>query len=181
MPGASSALTLASAISKFGVAVKSKLANIGATGEPEDQLRAPLEHLLSDLAELCDLPRAAFAAVGESAVGELHTRPDYAITLRHALVGFIEIKSPGKGADPRKYKGHDKDQWEKLQFLPNILYTDGNQFSLWRGGELYGSIVALDGDVESSGAKLGAPPELLRLVDAFLRWEPIPPKSAQEL
>src|SRR5262249_47362330 len=28
---------------------------------------------------------------------------------------------------------------------------------------------------------LSAPSELLRLIDAFLRWEPIPPKSAPEL
>ncbi len=62
-----------------------------------------------------------------------------------------------------------------------MLYTDGNAFSLWQNGELVGSIVELDGDVESSGAKLSAPPELLARFDNFLRWEPIPPKSAREL
>ena len=68
-------------------------------------------------------------AVGESAIATLKTRPDYAIALRNALVGFIEIKAPGKGADPRRFRGHDKEQWEKLQSLPNLLYTDGNQFN----------------------------------------------------
>jgi hypothetical protein len=52
----------------------------------------------------------------------------------------VEVKAPGKGADPRRYKGHDKEQWEKLQSLPNLLYTDGNSFSLWQNGELVGSI-----------------------------------------
>lgn len=181
MPGASTSLTLASAISRFGADTKAKLANLGATGEPEEQLRAPFEHLVSDLTELCDFPRSAVAAVGESAISDLKTRPDYAITLRSLLVGFVEIKAPGKGADPRKYKGHDKDQWDKLQSLPNVIYTDGNQFSLWRSGELEGSVVALKGDVETSGSLLGAPQELLALFDNFLRWEPIPPKNAQEL
>jgi hypothetical protein len=97
------------------------------------------------------------------------------------LVGFVEVKAPGKGADPRRYKGHDKDQWEKLQSLPNLLYTDGNSFSLWQNGELVGAIVELQGDIESSGAKLAAPPELVARFDNFLRWEPIPPKSAAEL
>ncbi len=172
---------LPSAISRYGIEAKAKLANPSASGEPEDQLRAPLEMLFADLTELCNFPRAAFAAVGESSIASLHTRPDYAITLRQALVGYVEIKAPGKGADPRKYKGHDKDQWDKLQSLPNLLYSDGNAFSLWRNGELASSIVALKGDVETSGKSLVAPDELVALFDDFLRWEPIPPKSAPEL
>ncbi len=93
----------------------------------------------------------------------------------------MEVKAPGKGADPRRYKGHDKEQWEKLQSLPNLLYTDGNSFSLWQNGELVGSIVELEGDLETSGGKLTAPPELVVRFDKFLRWDPIPPKSAVEL
>ena len=40
------------AISKFGLEAKSKLSNPGAGGAPEDQLRAPLEALIANLAEL---------------------------------------------------------------------------------------------------------------------------------
>jgi hypothetical protein len=36
-------------------------------------------------------------------------------------------------------------------------------------------------DVESSGAKLAAPSDLVARFDNFLRWEPIPPKTAAEL
>ena len=108
-------LGLTSAVARFGADAKAKLSNPGATGEPEDQLRAPLEGLFADLAELCGLKREWVAAVGESSLSTLKTRPDYAITLRNVLVGFVEIKAPGKGADPRRYKGHDKDQWEKLR------------------------------------------------------------------
>ncbi len=124
---------LAAAISRFGAEAKAKLSNPSATGEPEDQLRAPLETLFADMAELCNLPRKDLVAVGESSIASLKTRPDYAITFRKALVGFVEIKAPGKGADPRKYRGHDKEQWEKLQSLPNLLYGSdptGAPFSL---------------------------------------------------
>lgn len=172
---------LKAAITRFGADAKAKLANPSATGEPEDQLRAPLEGLFAELAVLCGFKQGALAAVGESSLAALKTRPDYAITLRNVLVGFVEVKAPGKGADPRKYKGHDKEQWEKLQSLPNLLYTDGNAFSLWQNGELVGSIVELDGDIEKSGAKLAAPQELVARFDNFLRWEPIPPKSAADL
>lgn len=175
------AIDLKNAIARFGAAAKAKLANPGASGEPEEQLRTPLQHLFEDLAEVCGFQREWLDAVGESAQPTLKTRPDYAITLRKVLVGFVEIKAPGKGADPRRYKGHDKEQWEKLQSLPNLLYTDGNSFSLWQNGELVGSIVHLEGDIEKSGDKLAAPPELVARFDNFLRWEPIPPKSAADL
>ncbi len=133
------------------------------------------------MAELCGFQREWLAAVGESSLSTLKTRPDYAITLRSVLVGYVEVKAPGKGADPRRYKGHDKQQWEKLQSLPNLLYTDGNSFSLWQNGELVGSIVELEGDLQTSGARLAAPIELVARFDNFLRWEPLPPKSAAEL
>ena len=70
-------------------------------------------------------------------------------------VGFMEVKVPGKGADPRRFQNqHDKDQWQKLRLLPNLLYTDGNSFSLWRDGKPEGAIVHLEGNVETAGAKL---------------------------
>lgn len=169
--GASEMSDLNTAISRFGSEAKSKLTNPSATGEPEDQLRAPLEHLFADLAELCGFKRDLITAIGESSLSSLKTRPDYAITLRNVLVGYVEIKAPGKGADPRRYKGHDKEQWEKLQSLPNLLYTDGNSFSLWQNGELVGSIVELQGDIETSGAKLAAPLELVSRFDNFLSCE----------
>lgn len=175
-------MTLREAIAAFGSQAKAKLANIAATGEPEDQLRAPLERLVVDLADLCGLPRAAVAAVGESSLADLKTRPDYAITVKNALIGFIEVKAPGKGADPRRFRDrHDKQQWEKLQSLPNLIYTDGNEFSLWRGGEVVGSIVRLKGDVETSGAHLDAPPSLLSLFEDFIQWRPTPPRDAKQL
>jgi hypothetical protein len=42
---------LQTAVATFGAAAKAKLANPGASGEPEDQLRTPFEQLLADLAE----------------------------------------------------------------------------------------------------------------------------------
>jgi hypothetical protein len=173
--------TFRSAIATFGAQAKAKLANPAATGEPEDQLRAPLERLIEDLAELCGLPKGAVTPVGESSLSTLKTRPDYAITVHNTLVGFIEVKAPGKGADPRRFRGHDKAQWEKLRSLPNLIYTDGNEFSLWRSGELEGSLVRLIGDVETAGEKLEAPTDLLGIFENFIQWQPISPGTAKQL
>lgn len=173
---------LATAISDFGAAAKKKLANMGASGAPEDQLRAPIEALAKDLASLCNLSANAITLVGESTLAHLSTRPDYAVTRSNALIGFLEVKAPGKGADPRKFKDdHDKQQWAKLKSLPNLVYTDGNEFSLWHDGELVGSVVKLEGDIESSGSRLAAPSGLLTLFSDFLNWNPIPPRNAKQL
>jgi hypothetical protein len=174
--------TVADAVSHYGANTKSKLTNAAIIGAPEDQLRGPLDRLMRDLAELAGLPAGSVHLIGETTLSDIKTRPDFAVTVSKALVGFIEVKAPGKGADPRKFNDpHDKEQWDKLKSLPNLIYTDGNAFSLWRDGKLEGAIVHLDGDVESSGAKLAAPSTLLPLISDFLRWTPIPPKTAKQL
>ncbi len=169
-------------MSAYGASAKSKLANIAISGAPEDQLRGPLEALIKDLAAIEGMPSNAVHLVGETTLSELKTRPDFAVTVGKALVGFIEIKAPGKGADPRQFSDpHDKEQWDKLKSLPNLIYTDGQSFSLWRDGKSESGIVHLKGSIETSGAKLEAPPALLPLIVDFLHWSPIPPKSAKQL
>lgn len=174
--------TLDAVVSQFGASAKQKLSNPGAVGAPEDQLRAPFEQLLAGLAGMCSLAPGNVVAVGETSLSDLKIRPDYSVTVHSALVGFVELKAPSKGADPRRFKDkHDKEQWEKLKHLPNLIYTDGNSFSLWRDGELVDSIVHLDGDIESAGATLKGNMDLLSVFNDFLHWQPIPPRSVKEL
>ena len=151
-------------------------------GEPEEQLRTPIDTLVKDLSELCNRKRSKTKLIGETSLADLKTRPDFAVSYDDALIGFIEIKAPGKGADPRAFKSvHDKDQWKKLQALPNLIYSDGNSFSLWQNGQLIGEIVHLDGDIESSGATLSAPVHLVAIFDAFFGWAPIAPRTPKSL
>jgi hypothetical protein len=168
-------------ISEFGTSAKGKLANAAVTGAPEDQLRTPLVTLVGQLAELAGHRRGTVELVGETTLAHLSSRPDYAVSVRNALAGFIEVKAPGKGFDPRRFTDeHDRKQWQKLKTLPNLIYTDGNGFTLWQDGEPKAS-VALDGDIEKAGAKLAAPPSLLGLFADFLAWSPIAPRSAKQL
>lgn len=166
------------AVGDYGVAAGAKL-NQG--GQPEDQLRNPIEQLVAALAAEAGHRPGAVTLVGEVSLAALRTRPDFAVRVDRALVGFIEVKAPGKGADPRRFRDrHDKDQWDRLKALPNLLYTDGNGFSLWQDGDLKG-LVRLEGDVETAGGALAAPPALLPLIAAFLGWDPHPPRNAREL
>jgi hypothetical protein len=175
----------AKAVNSFGAAAKAKLANVAASGQPEDQLRGPLEALIPALAAAAGVA-GEVVLVGETALSDLKTRPDYSVTLgigkARALIGFIEVKAPGKGFDPRRFTdAHDKTQWAKLKALPNLIYTDGNGLSLWRDGEIVGKPLAFDGDVEIAGVNLGAPVGLLALVGDFLSWQPVAPKKPAEL
>ena len=169
-------------ISKYGATAKAKLSSPAITGAPEDNIRAPLEELITALAIAAGQQPGWVTLVGESALSALGTRPDYAVTVRSALTGFIELKAPGKGADPRKFTDpHDKRQWQKLKSLPNLVYSDGQSFSLWQNGALVGQIIHLSGDLATAGAKLTAPQTLVTLLTDFLSWSPIPPDSPRKL
>lgn len=158
--------TLDDAIARSGEEVRAKLNDPVATGEPEDQLRAPLERLVGDIDRLLGGAAKDVNTIGEVRLPELMTRPDYAVT-REGLIGFIEVKAPGKGSDPRAFpaKPADRLQWEKLKSLPNVVYTDGNGFTLWRDGKLLASAF-MQGDVRSAGKALKAGPDLLDLFAA---------------
>jgi hypothetical protein len=176
------AKTVKDAVSAYGAALKPKLSNPAIAGQPEDQLRGPLDTLVRDVSAVGGSVYGRVSLVGETNISDIRTRPDFAVTVDDALVGFIEVKAPGKGADPRRFaEPHDREQWQKLRSLPNLLYTDGGAFSLWRDGELVGKVVALEGDVATSGARLTAPDALLPLISDFLTWKPIPPANAKQL
>jgi hypothetical protein len=104
------AKTVADAVSAYGASVKPKLTNPSISGAPEDQLRGPLQTLFEDLGKVEGISDVSL--VGETTLSELKTRPDFAVTVGNVLVGFVEAKAPGKGADPRRFDdAHDKDQW----------------------------------------------------------------------
>ena len=110
-------------VSHFGVEAQKRLSSV-VSGNPEDQLRAPLEILIPGMAEICGLPAGSIFLVPETPMPDLAIRPDFAVMRNFGkaseLLGFIEIKAPGKGADPRRFtNAHDKNQWEKLKALPN--------------------------------------------------------------
>jgi len=173
------AAAVAQAVSNFGATVAPKLA--GGEGEPEDQMRGPLEVFMGGVAEVLGV---TITAVGESSLSDLRVRPDYAMKVNGAVTGYIEVKAPGKGADPTKWKKstHDAQQWEKLRALPNVLYTDGQEWGLYRTGERVGNVARLVGDVSTAGAALTTADDgLAMLLTSFVHWEPVPPRHIRQL
>jgi len=170
--------SLAKTVSRFGEVVAERFATGG--GEPEDLLRGPFEDLVDSLAAAGGNPGVVLA--GEHHLADERVRPDYAVFVHGALTGFVEIKAPGKGVDPSRFRGHDRRQWERLSCLPNVLYTDGQSFALFRDGERVGPAVDLVGSIETAGRDLSVGDDSLEtLFEQFLSWAPFEPRRPREL
>src|SRR4051812_48713040 len=98
--------SVAAAVSQFGQVVADRFATGG--GEPEDLLRGPFEQLIAQLGSSAKVGDVVLA--GEYHLAEDRIRPAYAVHVGGALVGFVEIKAPGKGVDTSRYRGHDRRQ-----------------------------------------------------------------------
>ncbi len=164
---ATSAGWLAEAVSAFGVACKAKLSG---PGDAEAAIRAPLEHLLAAVGDHIGV-RATFH--DEVRDPDRQVRPDYGVSVKGAITGYIEVKAPAKGIDPRGFTGHDKTQWERQRDLPNLLYTNGTQWRLYLDGAPRRKPVNFTGGtLADAGAHLAAPAEFEALVTDFLQWRP---------
>lgn len=170
------AWSIDSFLTAFAKAAGRKLAS--GLGEPEDQVRGPLEAFVNVASQELGLPAEL---IGEARLAEDRVRPDYAVLrLDNPLpVGFIELKAPGVGADTSRFRGRNKTQWERLASLPNVVYTDANDWVLYRSGEPVRR-ARLVGDIRD--AELSDPDDnLAALLNDFLTWEPQAPRNAAQL
>lgn len=167
---------LREAVSVFGEESKRKLSG---PGDREAAIRAPLEALLRTVGEHLGVPAVFHDEVRDA---ERRVRPDYGVSVAGAISGYVEVKAPGRTIDPAQFSGHDKLQWERQRDLPNLIYTNGTHWRLYRDGELLAGPLVLDGGtLETAGRHLLPPPELERLLTDFLRWKPAPITSVNAL
>lgn len=174
---------LRSALDELGTSLT---ANFGAAGaipaQPEDQLKAPVTRLLEAAGRSFDLDVVART---EANASELGVRPDIGVSVDRLLTGHIELKAPGKGARHRNFRdAHDKAQFKHLSDHPNLIYTDGNEWALYRKGDLVGRVVVASGDVTSDGATAFTDAECARLEELlrnYLLWTPLVPSTPKAL
>jgi hypothetical protein len=164
----------------FAIALTDKF-SISIPFNPEDQLKGPVGTLVEGTGSRLGLAVVTVTEVHEK---EIFGRPDMGVTVAGLLTGHIELKAPGKSADPKKFKAQDKVQWEKFRDLPNLLYTDGNEWALYRTGERVGKLLRLSGDIASDGEDAVTEDDaeaLQELFRDFFRWEPRVPSSPKAL
>lgn len=179
-----------SLIAEFGRQVRENL-RVG-DGEPEAQLTNPVATLLQDFGALHSMKvvtvrETSLKTAGGGLVSEGLVRPDYAIMVDGVLTGYVELKAPGKNIDPASFakKSHEYKQWQRLRNLPNLLYTNGTEWRLYRYGEPVLTSTGYDavhmhGSFSGHGT-LSAPDALATFFLNFLRWVPAPITSADQL
>jgi len=137
-------------LESFADKLKAKFALPGSAS-PEDQLKPVVADLLTGSGVSYGL---TVETRTETHLSDHKVRPDIAVYVGGLICGYIELKAPGLGADAPKLKGdHNKKQWEKLKGLPNLIYTDGREWALYRTGERPDSqpIVRLHDDPTDKG------------------------------
>ena len=167
------------AAEKFAIDLqKSFSSNMPA--QPEDQLKGPVQALIK-------AARLNVITKTEAQVKDLGGRPDIGVEVAGALCGHVELKAPGFGAQAHKFKGRDLAQWKKFAALPNILYTDACEWTLYRSGvqmpEKTPLVIRLDGLIEHGVAALNDVMigQLFELLTDFLMWQPVVPTGPKAL
>jgi hypothetical protein len=171
-------ISFADALKTFAKSLKASFAS-SVRAQPEDQLKSPTQNLLQTGAGLS----RRVVAKTEAQVSGLGGRPDIGVDVDGLLVGFVELKAPGLGATPRNFDERNKKQWEKFKTLPNLIYTDSNEWTLFRTGQQMAR-VRFTGDVTQEGESAITDTELYaleRLLQDFLLWQPIVPATPKAL
>ncbi|MEU3224368.1 type ISP restriction/modification enzyme [Streptomyces sp. NPDC006976] len=160
---------LVSAVAEFGRTAKIKLSGGGGA---EASIRGPLEALLKVVGERHHQHEVSWH--DEYSLPDLGVRPDYAVRAGGELTGYIELKRPGLSVDPSTFSKANTEQWEKLRNLPNVLYSNGTEWRLFRDGQQVGETVWFSGALKSAGAALTPvdPAAFDALLKVFLNWKP---------
>lgn len=175
-------MTIHEALCKFAESLTRNFSVASSSpAQPEDQLKGPMQELLKQVG--CVFGRDAIART--EARTDLGVRPDLSVTVDGLVVGHIELKAPGKGVKSSvRWDPHDKEQFKKLADHPNLVYADGNQWALYRGGKLVGSVATAEGDVREDGEGTYLDRGSLAvetLLRDFLDWQPIVPSNPKQL
>ncbi|MBB6118368.1 type ISP restriction/modification enzyme [Nocardiopsis algeriensis] len=167
---------LRTAITEYGQECADKLQD--GIGQPEAAIRGPVEGFLTKVGLAAKLKVVVH---DEAHLKDAGARPDFAVRVNGEVTGLVELKKPKENLDPARFKGHNKRQWERLRDQPNLLYTNGTEWRLYRYGELQLS-VEFDGDLHTSGTDLTShDPAVENLFRAFLQWSPPPITTVDQL
>lgn len=151
------------------------------TESPEAQLADLIPELFISLAPAAGRPGIDLRGQAyEAAIG----RPDFSVKRGALLIGHVETKAPGAGADVEAFRGaHDRDQWSRFRNLPNLLYTDGTAFALYRSGVRDGHVheVAFDATDPDQEASPEDAAGLVALLGRFLSWRAVAPSNLPAL
>jgi Type ISP C-terminal specificity domain/N-6 DNA Methylase len=150
-------------------------------GRREDQLRAPVYSLMKSLGQVLGRDTQVHDEVD---LAEFSSRPDFAVDVPSGRVGYIELKRPEKGIPGTsgwKPDPHDRKQFINLSGLPNLIYTSGESWGLYRRGELVATASLPFSQARRPSELRVASAQLVPFFHEFLAWNPSKPTSLKGL
>ena len=163
-------------------------AQTAPTGGGEERLTVPCRALLS--AVMAHQGSPALTIVGKADVGTPNGGgrsagvPDMLLyDAAGRLIVCVELKAPGTGSDPAQFTiPHDQNQWQRYRNLPNLIYTDGNSWSLWHDGKASKNTVTVCGNILDPNTTVTvAPAAAAAFFDEALTWAPAPIRTVKRL
>lgn len=151
------------------------VASLGCGGWDEERLREPVRTLFRSMGALLGIPVTLRAEGDPVPPGE---RPDFGVDLSGFSrgpvnrIGHVELQPPGSPIPPDGLSAeHDRERWEEFRELPNILYTNGSEWALFRHGAQWRRTVAFPIFLDRPQQRIpGA--DFERLLREFLSWRP---------
>lgn len=153
---------------------------------PEDQLKTPVSRFLESAGPHIRRRSVKVRTEQRMGAGDVveGVRLDLAVQEDDgALIGHVELKAPGKSANPNRKTGwsaHDKKQWTKLSEHPNLIYCNGREWTLWRTGVLLAEVTLQPGAVDGTVPAIQLA-DLSALLSSFLLWSPTMPRTPRAL
>ncbi|MDN6136336.1 type ISP restriction/modification enzyme [Corynebacterium sp.] len=153
---------------------------------PEDQLKTPISTFLTELGKQrtrqVNVVTEHRQVAGDNVQG---VRLDLGIKDGYGrLVGHIELKAPGRSANPFRQAGwskHDKKQWKRLENHTNLIYTNGWEWTLLRHGSDRPIAHILLSPDKNNDMPEDQVQRLSDLLDQFLSWRPTSPSTPKGL
>ncbi|WP_404434200.1 N-6 DNA methylase [Microbacterium lacus] len=108
-------------------------------------------------------------------------RPDYGVSVNQIVMGYVEVKAPGKSIKPESFSGHNLEQWERQKDLPNLIYTNGTDWRLYVDGNLRIETSLSPNPLLEIRGNLRSNPDFEILLRLFLEWKVVPITSVQAL
>ena len=166
------------AVTEFSASVVDNFSQL-ANAQPEDQLKPLVGDLVKRVGAAYVNGTVAYRT--EVLPDDVDGRPDLGITVDRLLIGHIELKAPGTGARPERFRNRNRLQWQRFQALPNLIYTDGEEWSLYRSGELAYRTKISDNITHGGASALHQEylAKLDHLLRDFMNWHPVVPASAR--
>ncbi len=180
-PAGSDTQQFEDAVRAFADAVAADSKSFVAT-KPEDVLYDPVRALLKACGDIWNWDVDSRQQVKAEGIGW----PDLGVTTKGQLSGYLELKPPGENVRPENYKAKttNRQQWDRYKALPNLIYTNGSEWSLYHSGKRVSRVRIAD-DIRDGGGSidLDKVPVLRELLRSFLEspWGAIAPKSASGL